>query len=154
VAPPLPSAWLCVLTLAATDVQDRNPLLPQCAGTHPEGIFGTWFKAPHDHLHDLHNFTTCAVVGGGKSDKQWGANIDANSAVFRFNDAPTRGFESLVRAPQLAPQLASAHSELPLAPLFIVYTQPCARDARALALSTAVCPTPHLFGGHACPTGG
>jgi len=85
-----------VLTLAATNVQDRNPLLPQCVGTHPEGIFGTWFKEPHDHLHDLHNFTTCAVVGGGKSDKEWGAVIDANSAVFRFNDAPTQGFESLV----------------------------------------------------------
>lgn len=99
-APFLPSAWLRVLTLAATDVQDRNPLLPQCAGSHPEGIYGSWFKEPHDQLHDLHNFTTCAIVGGGKSDNEWGADIDTNSAVFRFNDAPSRGFESLVRAPQ------------------------------------------------------
>jgi hypothetical protein len=76
--------------------QERNPRMAMCAGTHPDGYVGAWFKGVD--LHAVHNFTTCAVVGGGTSDKNWGADIDANSAVFRFNDAPTRGFQSKVRA--------------------------------------------------------
>ena len=63
-------------------------------GTHPDGYAGSWFNEVN--LHELHNFTTCAVVGGSSSGKDRGADIDANEAVFRFNDAPTIGFEAKV----------------------------------------------------------
>lgn len=41
---------------------------------------------------------SCAVVGSGGNllTKKWGAEIDAHDAVFRFNLAPTIGFEEYV----------------------------------------------------------
>eukprot|EP00899_Mesostigma_viride_P024393 jgi/Mesvir1/5138/Mv15284-RA.1 len=50
-------------------------------------------------LPGLADFSTCAVVGSSTSmlgPRKWGAAIDAHTAVFRFNDAPTKGFEEHV----------------------------------------------------------
>ena len=45
-----------------------------------------------------HRFRSCAVVPntGALRQRRFGAEIDANDAVFRFNFAPTRGFETQV----------------------------------------------------------
>eukprot|EP00899_Mesostigma_viride_P019716 jgi/Mesvir1/27746/Mv07436-RA.1 len=61
---------------------------------------------PHD-ITKVVDFSSCAVVGSsnvlltgtkindgdGKQRKLWGADIDAHTAVIRFNEAPTKGFE-------------------------------------------------------------
>ena len=43
-------------------------------------------------------FDTCAVVGGSGNllKTKYGQEIDAHSAVIRFNDAPTKGKELFV----------------------------------------------------------
>ena len=76
-------------------LQERHAELPSCAGTHPDAGAGTWFD---QNVREVHNFTTCAVVGGAAVDQDWGADIDANAAVIRFNGSPTVGFESKVCA--------------------------------------------------------
>lgn len=75
-------------------MQERHAGLPSCAGTHPDAGVGTWFN---ENVRELHNFTTCAVVGGASVENDWGAEIDSNAAVIRFNGSPTVGFESKVR---------------------------------------------------------
>ena len=43
-------------------------------------------------------YPSCAIVGNSGSllQSKYGADIDKHAAVFRFNDAPTEGFESIV----------------------------------------------------------
>lgn len=54
------------------------------------------------NIQDLADFSTCAVVGSSSSllskdhARSFGAEIDDHSAVIRFNDAPTHGFEEWV----------------------------------------------------------
>jgi hypothetical protein len=52
---------------------------------------GARLKAEPD-LRDLADFSTCAVVGSSSTLKGsgQGRDIDAHTAVIRFNDAPTR----------------------------------------------------------------
>eukprot|EP00241_Pyramimonas_parkeae_P005009 CAMPEP_0114237060 /NCGR_PEP_ID=MMETSP0058-20121206/7184_1 /TAXON_ID=36894 /ORGANISM="Pyramimonas parkeae, CCMP726" /LENGTH=366 /DNA_ID=CAMNT_0001349067 /DNA_START=31 /DNA_END=1131 /DNA_ORIENTATION=+ len=49
-------------------------------------------------LVDMVDFTTCAVIGGSGNvlANDFGAQINAHSAVIRFNDAPTESFEQFV----------------------------------------------------------
>jgi len=49
-------------------------------------------------LSKLHMFDTCAVVGSSGSVRrlELGADIDAHDAVFRFNEAPTEGYQKWV----------------------------------------------------------
>ena len=44
---------------------------------------------------------TCAVIGSSGTIKReaFGAEIDAHDAVFRFNEAPTLGYEKWVAGP-------------------------------------------------------
>mmetsp|Transcript_38224 Transcript_38224/g.83144 ORF Transcript_38224/g.83144 Transcript_38224/m.83144 type:complete len:390 (-) Transcript_38224:132-1301(-) len=51
-----------------------------------------------DDLYTLGDFRTCAIVGssGRLLKTGLGPEIDNHTAVFRFNDAPTRGFEPFV----------------------------------------------------------
>ena len=44
------------------------------------------------------DFSTCAVIGGSGNVRahRFGKQIDAASAVIRFNDAPVLGFEAWV----------------------------------------------------------
>lgn len=46
----------------------------------------------------LRRYGSCAVVSnsGALSGKEYGVEIDAAEAVFRFNEAPTKGFEKIV----------------------------------------------------------
>ena len=39
---------------------------------------------------------SCAVVGSGKPNRDYGAKIDKHNAVIRFNNAPTRKYTKLV----------------------------------------------------------
>mmetsp|Transcript_17266 Transcript_17266/g.55355 ORF Transcript_17266/g.55355 Transcript_17266/m.55355 type:complete len:145 (+) Transcript_17266:109-543(+) len=48
-------------------------------------------------IQDRANFSNCAVVGSGNNVKKYsGKDINQHSAVFRLNDAPTKGFEKWV----------------------------------------------------------
>ena len=46
----------------------------------------------------LHDFSTCAVVGsaGTMRNSNLGGEIDAHTAVFRFNEAPHKGYERML----------------------------------------------------------
>ena len=53
---------------------------------------------PRKPLASQRHFRSCAVVSssGNLASGSHGAEIDAHDAVFRFNAAPTKGFESMV----------------------------------------------------------
>jgi len=65
---------------------------------HPSAAKLSHHPAPD--LADLGDFSTCAVIGssGSLTGSGMGHAIDNHTAVIRFNDAPTRGYESDVGA--------------------------------------------------------
>ena len=55
-------------------------------------------KTTSKDLPQLHMFDTCAVIGssGTVKRRELGEEIDAHDAVFRFNEAPTEGYQRWV----------------------------------------------------------
>mmetsp|Transcript_1694 Transcript_1694/g.4132 ORF Transcript_1694/g.4132 Transcript_1694/m.4132 type:complete len:531 (-) Transcript_1694:87-1679(-) len=54
------------------------------------------YTHPAPDIRDLAEWRTCAVVGSSHDllGGGWGKEIDTHTAVIRFNDAPTRGYET------------------------------------------------------------
>jgi len=89
----------CVCPVGYAEPDCRTPV----AGLEdPKGCAGLLgYNAPwlmsKTQLGEMANFTTCAVVGSGtRAYQNMASVIDSHSAVFRFNEAPTKGFESKV----------------------------------------------------------
>ena len=59
---------------------------------------GKFQYLPDQDIQGLGNWTSCAVVGNSKKvlKHKRGKEIDGHTAVLRFNQAPTRGFEKFV----------------------------------------------------------
>mmetsp|Transcript_38982 Transcript_38982/g.92330 ORF Transcript_38982/g.92330 Transcript_38982/m.92330 type:complete len:521 (+) Transcript_38982:596-2158(+) len=78
-----------------TDGERLTPYREYLSGFRADGSFPALEESPFPDLPDLADFSTCAVVGssGELTGRGLGHEIDRHTAVIRFNDAPTRGFE-------------------------------------------------------------
>eukprot|EP00899_Mesostigma_viride_P018271 jgi/Mesvir1/26445/Mv16125-RA.1 len=79
----------CILPVSDfdTELEYKDTYVLDGARSHPT------MDLPH-----LADWSTCAVVGssGNLKKKNLGPEIDAHTAVIRFNDAPTKGYEEYV----------------------------------------------------------
>ena len=89
------TAFLCCLK----SIRDTMPLglSLQDQSTLQSAKFSKWFIKTLP-ARDIPRFGSCAVVASASSLKKYryGKEIDSHDAVFRFNEAPTAGFEHLV----------------------------------------------------------
>ena len=89
------SAFLCCLK----SIRDSIPLglSLQDQSTLQSAKFSKWFIETLP-VRDIPRFGSCAVVASASSLKKYryGKEIDSHDAVFRFNNAPTAGYEHLV----------------------------------------------------------
>ncbi|KAK3243495.1 glycosyltransferase 29 protein [Cymbomonas tetramitiformis] len=71
------------------------PVRANWPGFKHDTILSQAIKGRAADMPSLADFSTCAVVGSSSSllEREQGAEISAHTAVFRFNDAPTRGLE-------------------------------------------------------------
>ena len=93
---PLPHINTSRLVLNGVLTQEEASSMDQWLGIDDSTLIRLNEVLPEEDF--TRKYSTCAVVGNSPKllTSQYGAQIDSHDAVLRFNDAPTKGFETYV----------------------------------------------------------